>query len=442
MNINKQDIDALNTLVTISIDKTDYMPTVEKALTDYKKKASVPGFRKGFVPMSLIKKQYEKPIIIDEVNKLLQDTLNKFIVEEKLDILGNPIPKANEDFSWENDSFSFDFEVGLAPKFEVNLDAKSDVKLYKIVVDDEFINEELQHIQKQYGKLVTEAAVSETGRVIGTFEFEYKGEKKENTATIELEQIKGEANQNKFIGKKVGDVIELKTKDLFVDDHLLMHALQLDHDDAHGFDVEVKFTVTEISNYELAELNQELFDKLFGEGKVESVDALKAEIKTTAERDFSGQAEQKFLNDTTDFLLKNTHFDLPSEFLKRWLQITSDKEVTFEQASEDYNKSEKGLRYQLIESQIAKENNLVVTMDDLRTFTKNLLGIQYAQYGSDLINDEFLDGVANRVLENQDEVKRVSEQVMTSKLIALYKEKMNYNTKEVTYKAFIEESYK
>lgn len=442
MNINRQDIDALNTVVTISIDKTDYMPTVEKALTDYKKKASIPGFRKGFVPMSLIKKQYEKPIIIDEVNKMLQDTLNKFIVEEKLDILGNPIPKATDSFSWDNDPYTFDFEIGLAPKFEVKLDAKSDVNLYKIVVDDEFINEELQHIQKQYGKLVTEAEVSENGRVIGTFEFEYKGEKKENSAPVEVSQISGKANQKKFIGKKVGDVIELNTKGLFVDDHILMHALQLDHDDAHGFDAEVKFTITEISNYELAELNQELFDKLFGEGKVESVEALKAEIKTTAERDFVGQSEQKFLNDATEFLLKNTPFDLPSEFLKRWLQMTSEKEVTFEQASEDYNKSEKGLRYQLIESQIAKENNLVVTMDDLRTYTKNLLGMQYAQYGSELINDEFLDGVTNRVLQNQDEVKRVSEQVMTSKLLALYKEKMNYNTKEVTYKEFIEESYK
>lgn len=442
MNIIRQEIDALNTVVTISIDKTDYMPTVEKVLIDYKKKAAIPGFRKGFVPMSLIKKQYEKPVIIDEVNKLLQDNLNKFIIEEKLDILGNPIPKANDSFSWDNDPYTFDFEIGLAPKFEVKLDEKSDVNLYKIVIDDDFINEELQHIQKQYGKLVTEAEVDENGRVIGTFEFEYKGEKKEHSATVEISQIKGKTNQKKFIGKKVGDVIELKTKDLFVDDHILMHALQLDHNDAHDFDVIVKFTITEISKYELAELNQELFDKLFGEGKVTSVDMLKAEIKTTAERDFVGQSEQKFLNDAIEFLLKNTKFDLPSQFLKRWLQMTSDKEISFEQAVQDYDKSEKGLRYQLLESQIAKDYNLVVSMDDLKSYTKKLLGMQYAQYGSDLINDEFLDGVTNRVLQNQDEVKRVSEQVMTQKLLEVFKEKMNYNTKEVTYKEFVEESYK
>lgn len=442
MNITKQEIDALNAVVTIAIDKSDFQPKVDKVLTDYKKKASIPGFRKGFVPMSLIKKQYEKSVVIDEVNKMLQDSLNNFIVEEKLDILGNPLPKVSENFSWDNENFTFDFELGLAPKFDVKLDAKTDVTLYNIVVDDEFINDEIAHIQKQYGKLITENEVTENGRMVGTFKFDYKGESQEKTATIELFQIKGKTNQKKFLGKKVGDVISLKTKGLFNDDHDLMHALSLDHDDAHGFDEEVTFTITEISNYELAELNQELFDKFFGEGKINSVDELKAEIKVTAEKQMQGQADQKFLNDATDFLIKNTTFDLPAEFLKRWLQISGEKEMTFEEASGEYEKSEKGLRYQLIEGQLAKENNIQITYDDLRNYAKDLLKAQYAQYGSDIINDEFIDGVADRVLQNQDEVKRLSEQVMTQKLLALYKEKMNYKTKEVTYKEFIEESYK
>lgn len=310
------------------------------------------------------------------------------------------------------------------------------------MADEAFINEEMMHVQKQYGKLVTESEVSSDGRVVGTFSFEYKGEAKEKNANVEIAQINGKANQKKFIGKKIGDVIELKTKGLFNDDHDLMHALALDHDDAHGFDADVKFTITEISKYELAELNQELFDKLFGEGVIKSVDEFKAEIKKTAEKQFQGQADQKFLNDATDFLIKNTSFELPGEFLKRWLQMTGEKEMTFEEASIEFDRSEKGLRYQLIEGQLAKENNLQVTMEDLRSFAKNLLKVQYAQYGQELLNDEFLDGVADKVLQNQDEVKRLSEQVITQKLMNLYKEKMKYKTKEVTYKEFVEESYK
>lgn len=442
MNITKQEIDALNTIVTIAIEKDDFRPNVDKVLNDYRKKASIPGFRKGFVPMTLIKKQYEKSVVIEEVNKLLQDGLNNFIVEEKLDILGNPIPKPNNDFSWDNEDFTFDFEIGLSPKFEINLEAKNNISLYKIVADDAFINEEMMHVQKQYGKLVTESEVSADGRVVGAFSFEYKGEAKEKNANVEISQINGKANQKKFIGKKVGDVIELNTKGLFNDDHDLMHALALDHDDAHGFDADVKFTITEISKYELAELNQELFDKLFGEGVIKSVEEFKAEIKKTAENQFQGQADQKFLNDATDFLIKNTSFELPGEFLKRWLQMTGEKEMTFEEASQEFERSEKGLRYQLIEGQLAKENNLQVTMEDLRSFAKNLLKVQYAQYGQELLNDEFLDGVADRVLQNQDEVKRLSEQIITQKLMSLYKEKMKYKTKEVTYKEFVEESYK
>jgi len=442
MNITKQEIDALNSIVSIAIEKDDFRPTVDKVLNDYRKKATIPGFRKGNVPMSLIKKQYEKSVVIEEVNKLLQDNLNKFIVEEKIDILGNPIPKPNNDFTWESENFTFDFELGLAPKFAIDLTAKTNLTLYSIKADKEFIAEEVKHIQKQYGKLVTESEVAEDGRVVGLFHFNYKGEDKEKNTTIEISQLKGKANQKKFIGKKLGDVIELNTKGLFQDDHELMHALSLDHDDAHGFEADVKFTINEISKYELAELNPELFDKLFGEGVVKSEDELKAEIIKTAEKQFQGQADQKFLNDATDFLIKNTSFDLPAEFLKRWLHMTAEKEMTFEEASTEYDRSEKGLRYQLIEGQLAKENNLQVTMDDIRTFAKDLLKVQYAQYGQDLMNDEFLDGVADRVLQNQDEVKRISEQVITQKLMVLFKEKMNFKTKEVTYKEFVEESYK
>jgi trigger factor len=296
MNISKQDIDSLNAVVTVDIDKKDYQPKVEKILKDYRKTASVPGFRKGQVPMGMIKKQYEKSIIIDEVNKLLQDALNKFLIEEKLDILGNPIPKPDENFSWENEKFVFDFELGMAPKFDIDYDTKKKVTLYKIIADKAFIDDEITNIQKQYGKLITQNEVIDEARIVGTFSFEYKGEQQEKNATIELSQIKGKVNQKKFLGKKIGDTIKLKTKGLFNDDHDLMHALSLDHDDAHGFDVPVTFTISEITTTELAELNQELFDKLFGKDKIKSEKELREEIKKSAENQFQNQADQQFLN--------------------------------------------------------------------------------------------------------------------------------------------------
>ena len=260
MNITKQEIDALNAIITVEIDNKDYQPKVTKILKDYKKTASVPGFRKGFVPMSLIRKQYERSIIIDEVNKLLQDELNKFLKEENLNILGNPLPKPDNNFSWEADTFKFDFEIGLAPEFDIDLDTKGKVVLNTIVADDEFIDGELLNIRKQHGKLISQTELVEDGRMVGKFSFEYKGEQQEKDATVDLDKLKGKANLKKLIGKKVGDVVELKTKGLFKDDHDLMHALGLDHDDAHGFNVTATFTITEVNKTELAELNQELFD--------------------------------------------------------------------------------------------------------------------------------------------------------------------------------------
>ena len=442
MNITRQDVDALNTVVKIDIEKKDYQPKVDLTLNDYRNKANVPGFRKGHVPMSLIKKQYEKSIIIDEVNKLLQDKLNNFILEEKLDILGNPLPKENESFSWDNDDFSFDFEIGLAPKFEINLEDKNSLIYYDVEADKDFISEEIDNIRKQYGKLVAEDKVGEDSRMVGTFNFEYKDNAQEKNATVEMSQIKGKTNAKKFIGKKVGDSITLKTKGLFNDDHDLMHALGLDHDDAHGFDAEVTFTISEINRSEPADLNQEFYDKIFGEGQVKEEKEMKAKIKEGAEMQFKNQADQKFLNDATDYLLEKYNFDLPADFLTRWLQVSGEKLMTAEEAKAEYERSERGLRYQLIEGYLAKEHKLSVSMEELKDHTKNLLKAQYAQYGQDLMKDEFLDGVIDNIMQNQDEVRRLSEQVMSQKLLDLYKEKMPYKSKKVTYKDFVEETYK
>ena len=440
MKITKEDIDALNSVVKIDITANDYQEKVDTQLDDYRKKANIPGFRKGHVPMSLVKKQYGKSVMIDEVNKLLQESLNKFLVEEKLDVLGNPLPKMKENFSWEGDQFSFEFELGLAPDFEVNLKPKKAITAYKIVADKKMINTQIENIREQYGKMITQAAIEENSNVTGTF---VNAEKEiEKKSTFKLEKIKGKVNQKKFIGAKVGDTIELKSKGLFTDDHMLMNVLGLSHDDAQGFEAPLTFSIEEITQTELAELNQELYDKLFGAGLVKNEEELKNRLKEDAEKQFGSQADQQLLNAVTENLIENTVFDLPAEFLKKWLAVSGEKPMTAEQAGEEYERSEKGLRYQLIEGKLMTDHKLQITYDDLKDYTKGFVKAQMAQFGDNKIEDKELDDIVNRVLSNQEEVKRLSDQLKNEKLLTFFKENIKLKNKDVTYEDFIKEVYK
>src|SRR5690606_11904692 len=310
MNITRENVDALNAVVKVDIAKEDYIAKVEKILTDYRKTANIPGFRKGHVPMGMVKKQYGKAVLVDEVNKLLQDALNKYLTEEKLDVLGQPLPKPQDNIDWDSEAFSFEFELGLAPEFKVSLNTKTPIDQYVIVADDKMIDEQVERIQKQYGKLISQNEVEADSNIIGVYKNEERGI--ENTATLTLDKFKGKATSKQFIGAKVGDVIALNTKGLYDDEHDLMHALGLGHDEVHGLDIDLTFTISEINKSELADLDQAMSDKLFGTDVVSSVTELKEKIKEDAEKQFKQQADQKLLNDVTEYLVENTKFDLPA----------------------------------------------------------------------------------------------------------------------------------
>lgn len=439
MNITKEQVDALNAVVTVAITKEDYNPQVEKALKDYRKNANIPGFRKGAVPMSLIQKQYGKAVLLDEVNKVLQSSLNTYITDEKLDILGNPLPKQDENFNWDAEDYAFEFELGLAPEFNVDLEGIKKIVKYDIVADDKMLDEQVERIQKQYGKLISKDKVEEGDNMKGVFTNEEKGIN--NEVTISTDVFKDKKTAKKFIDKKAGDVVTVSTKGLFEDDHKLMEYLKVDHDEAHGLDVEVNFTIEEVNTTEKAELNQELFDKLFGEGNVTSVEELKQKIKEDAEQQFAQQADQKFLNDVTEALVNDTKFDLPATFLKKWIQTVGENPMTAEQAEEEYTKSEKGLRYQLIEGKIIAGNNLQTNFEELKAYASQIIKKQMAQFGQMNPTDEDVENIVARVLSNQEEVKKLSEQMMSEKMLNLYKENVKYKTKEITYEDFIKEMY-
>ena len=439
MNITRENIDALNAVVKVDIAKEDYSDKVEKILSDYRKSANIPGFRKGHVPMTLVKKQYGKAVLVDEVNKLLQDALNKYLTEEKLDVLGNPLPKPQDNLDWDADQFTFEFELGLAPEFEVNLKSKKAITHYNIIADEKMLKNQVEHIRKQYGKLVSEDVITKDSEITGVFVNEEKGIK--NLATLSLDKLKSKTAEKALLGSKVGKVITLKTKGLFNDDHDLMHFLKVSHDDAHGLDIEVNFSVNEINKRELADLDQDLFDKLFGKGIVTSVTELKKKIKEDSEKQFAQQADQKLLNDVTEYLVENTTFDLPSAFLQKWMQTAGEKLMDADQAKEEYDRSEQSMRYQLIEGKLIETHKLQVTFENLKDYAKQMIKVQMAQFGQMDPTDKELDDIAARVLSNKDEIKRLSEQLMSQKLLDLYKSEANLKVKEITYDDFVKEFY-
>ncbi|WP_273565892.1 trigger factor [Maribacter halichondriae] len=439
MNITKEQIDDLNAVVKVAISKDDYQDKVDKILKDYRKQANIPGFRKGQVPLGLIKKQYGKAVLVDEVNKLLQDNLNKYLTEEKLDVLGNPLPKQQDNFDWNKEQLDFEFELGLAPEFEVPLKTKKAITHYKIVADKKMVDEQVERILKQYGKLVSKASVGKKDEITGTLLNE--AEEIEHKTTIELDKIKNKKALEALVDSKVNDTVKLNTKGLFKEDYLVSSALGISQEKAEKLNIDVDFTIAEINEREPAEMNQELFDKLFGEGTITSEKELKQRIKEDSEKQFEQQADQKLLNDVTEYFIENTKFELPTGFLTKWIQMTGEQPLTEEQANEEFQKSEKGLRYQLIEGKIIKDNDVQIQFDELKEFAKGFIKSQMAQFGQMNPQEEELENITARILGNQEEVKRLSEQLMSQKLLNLYKEKVNLKTKEVTYENFVKEVY-
>ena len=287
--------------------------------------------------------------------------------------------------------------------------------------------------------MINKTEVAEKDEITGIFKNEDKGI--ENSTTFSLDKLKGKVNAKKFIGAKVGNIISLKTKGLFNDDQDLISFLKVSHDDAQGLEIEVTFEITEVNERELADLDQELFDKLFGKDSVKTVSELKEKIKEDAEKQFVQQADQKLLNDVTEYLVDNTKFDLPAEFLQKWIQTAGEEPIDETQAKEEYEKSEKSMRYQLIEGKLVADNKLQVNFEDLKAYSKEMIKGQMAQFGQMNPSDKELDDISARVLSNQDEVKRLSEQLTSQKLLEFYKDNANLKTKELSYDKFVKEVY-
>ena len=438
MKVSKKNVDKLNSVLSVEIQKKDYESNVDKVLKDYRKRANIPGFRKGHTPIGLIKKQYGMSVKVDEINKLMQKGLSDYLNTEKLAILGNPIPVEKNEIDWNSDVLAFDFEIGLSPEFDVNLKNKKAIPSFEIDVDKKMIDDQIKNIQNQYGKLVSRDKVEDGFEINGTFsneEFEV-----ENKSNFKLENIKGKSNKEILSNLKLGESIDLKTKGLFKNESDLSFHLKLNDENKDKIKT-VNFSLNEINERQPADLDQELFDKLFGKDSVKTVTELKKKLKSDAESNFVNQTDQKLLNDVTEYLIENTKFNLPDEFLKKWMQTAGEKKLSVVEAESEYEKSEKGLRYQLIEAKLIEQNDIKIDPSQIKNFAKELIKSQMKQYGQNNPDEKELESISQRILSNKEEVKRISDQLLSKKLIELFKSNLKFKNNKVTYDKFIEMAY-
>ena len=440
MHISKTDIDALNAVIQITVERKDYEEKVSSVLNDYRKNANIPGFRKGHVPMGMIKKQYEQAVVADEVNKILRENLDKYIQEEKLELLGNPIPKASEEgLDWKASQIDFEFELGLAPKFDIKLDVLKKVIRYEIEPDSKRIQEQLTYIQKQYGKLVSQTKIQKDFEI--TAQFRNEEIELETMVNFTIEDIKSKNAVKALKEATTGTVLNFSGKGLFKDDDTAKRLLALDDKKIEEISsAEITVELKEINERIPATLNQELFDKLYEAGTVTSEQELKDKIKAGLQAQFEPQVNQKLMNDISEALVEKTKFKLPDEFLKKWIQTSGKEPMTEAEANDEFNKSEKGIRYQLIEGKIINENELNLTFEELKEYAAVLVKNQMMQYGQ-IPDQEQLDGIVSNVMSNQEETKKLSEQLMGEKMLNFFKEKAPLKIKKVGFDAFVKEAY-
>ncbi|MBL0330510.1 MAG: trigger factor [Bacteroidetes bacterium] len=446
MNIIQENIDELNAVLKVKVVANDYLPKVETALKDYQKKASIPGFRPGKVPTGMIKKMYGKSIMVDEINKLLNDSLYNYLHENKIEVLGNPLPKADSVIDWDNQQeFEFLYEMGLAPKFSVELSPKDKFVYQTVKIDDELVNKYVTDIAKRYGKVESVEVSEEADLLNGDFvELDANGEILAGgifkTGSLFLDRVKDAATKKALTGLKKDDKVVVDAQKLSENATDLAALLGIDKEKAESLNCKLQFTVKGISRLAAAEINQEFFNKIYGEGNVTTEEEFKAKIKDELANMFVNDSERKFYNDVVEHLMNKINFNLPTEFLKRWIVAANEKPVTFEQVDSEFDNYSKGLKWQLIENKIIKDNNLEVSKEEVVDHTKELIIQQFAQMGQGDMGEEELNQTAQRVLSNQEEAKKLYEKLYGQKVMNLFKTKFTLENKEVAYDDFFKKA--
>src|ERR1700744_2887800 len=446
MNISQEKIDKLNAIVTINIKPEDYQQRVDKAIKDHAKKAKIPGFRPGMVPPSHIKKMYGKSILVDEVNNLLSDTLNNYINEQQLEVLGQPLPKMDDSkqYNWDfADDFEFNYEVGLAPAFEVDFSSKDKVTQYVIKADKETLEARIKNIRKSYGKM-TNPDVSADGDVLYAELVQLSPDGSvfdggvSNTTSVRLDQVQDEKVKKSLIGLKKGDEVTIDIQKAYNNDATRIAAiLKVDEETAAEVKSNFRLTVKNVSRLEESDLNQEFFDKLFGEGTVTTEAEFKAKITEELESMYAQDSERKLQNDLYTLSIEKAKFDLPDEFLKRWLKVTNEK-LTDEELIGGYKDFAQNLKWTLLENKIIKDNKIEIKYEEVFTAAKQRLEAQFRMYSPQPISEEQLGQYTVQFLQNKEEANKIFEEVKAGKALDYLKSVVTLQQKEISAKDFSE----
>lgn len=445
MNVSLQNMDATKGIVKLEIVKADYADQVDKSLRSFRQKANVPGFRKGMVPMGMVKKMYGKHVLVEEINKLVSENLYNYIRENKLNILGEPLPNETEqkeiNFDTQED-FEFCFDVAFAPEIKVELSKNDKIPYYQVTIDDDMLNKQVDAYKANFGAYEEVDEVEEKDLVKGTIAELENGSPKEGGIVVEgavlmPSYLKDEEEKAKFVGAKKNTVIVFNPKKAYEGATAeIASLLKVNKDAVEGIDGDFSFEIKEITRHKDAELNQELFDKVFGEGVVTSEEEFKNKIREALAEQFTPQSDFKFLTDTRDILVEKAgELAFAEDLLKRWLLVANEKN-TKEKIDEDYPKIIEDLKYHLIKETLVKENNLKVEDNDIENFAKRVAKAQFAQYGMLSVPEDVLANYAKDMLKNKQTLQNIIDRAVEEKLAGWLKEQVDLDVKEVSAEEF------
>lgn len=435
MNITLNQTDSTNGQLKVVLEEADYAPKVDQQVKEYSKTAQMKGFRPGKVPAGLVKKMYGKSILVDQINKTLQEEISKYIRENDVKLLGEPLPEPNQgEIDWDNQkTFEFTYQVGLLPDFNLPLDKSVDG--YVVELDQKTVDEAYENLKRQFGK-TTNPETSEAGDFISGQLKQVDGEF-ESTTLIPTNRIVD--GQDKFTGVKAGDVIRFDIRKTFGDDNAaLAHVTGLSKDAAADLNGEFEFTVEKINRTEPAQLDQELFDKLFGKDEVKTEEEFDAKLRETIVENYEREAENLVYRKIIDTLVENVEVEIPTEFFKRWIQVTNEGKLTAEQIEENFDKYERELKWSMIKNKVVEENELKVTNEEVVDSTMDKM---LAQFNMPEVPEELKESMKNYAQQHlqQDNGRNYIaeyEQLLAEKVLAKLKEKMTVVEKTISSEDF------
>jgi len=444
MNITQQSTGELTATIKIELSQQDYLEKVNNSLKELQRKSALKGFRPGKVPYGLVKKMYEKSVMAEEVNKLLSESLNKHITENKLDILGYPLANNEKNNKVDFDSnadFEFFFDIGFTPSFTLDISENTSMEYLDIVVEDKVVDNYLEETRRRFGKFIESEIIEEGDFLqVDINEVDADGKLKDggikNSTSISLNHIKDEKVKQDFIGKKIGDKIIINPLKATGNVIETTSMLGISKDETEKAESDFEFTIVKISRIEPAAIDKELFDKVYpGEG-IEDEKQFRNKLGSEAKGYYQAESENYFVHTSMEKLIHDASFALPDEFIKRWL-VDSDEKLTPESVEKNYQGYIKSLKHQLIINKLIKEYNINVDNQQMKDHIKGILVNRYRFDSMDEEKSKQLDTIVESVMKNKEEATKIYDQLFDNKVRELFKSRFKLDKKEVTYTEFV-----